>query len=217
MTPRDTASGGLIARAGIVAGVAGFWAAAAVAARSEPGYDGRTDYLSALASIGAAEPAPGVVMFACGAGVLVAAAAVVRRVQPDAVPVPGLLLVAAVCVTVAGVARVTCLEGAAGCNAGPLVVEQTTPASRFHATAVGGYQLAFSLAMAVLGETARRRGRRALAVLGWGAAVLTPVLAFNPLGLDAGTAQRVWVAAGHLPLLAVAGWRAASPSDGSGG
>lgn len=197
-------------RAGVCLGVGGFWLAAALGARLEPGYQAGQDYLSALASVGASGPAAGLLMFACGAGALVAAAAVVREVEPAAVLGRRLLLAAAAFVAVGGLARVRCLDGAAGCNAGPLVVEQVTVSSQVHTVAILGYQVAFSAAMVGLAVVAGRRRRRSLAALGWAAAALTPVLALDPLPLTPGWSQRLWVAAGHAALLGLAAWPASS-------
>ena len=197
-------------RLGVGAGVAGFWVAAALGGRVEPGYDAGQDYLSALASVGAAGPQVGLAMFACGAGALAAASAVVRRLEPTAVLGRRMLIAAAGFVAVGGLARVRCVDGAAGCNAGPLVVEQVTLASQVHAAAILGYQVAFSAAMVAVAVSARRGRRRGLAVLGWTAALLTPVLALDPLPLSPGWSQRLWVAAGHAALLALAAWPAVS-------
>jgi hypothetical protein len=197
-------------RAGVGLGVGGFWLAAALGGRLEPGYQASEDYLSALASVGASGPVAGLLMFACGAGALAAASAVVREVEPAAVLGGRLLLAAAAFVAVGGLARVRCLDGAAGCNAGPLVVEQVTVSSEVHAVAIFGYQVAFSAAMVGLAVVARSRGRPGLAALGWVGAVVTPVLALDPLPLTPGWSQRLWVVAGHAVLLGLAAWPAVS-------
>jgi hypothetical protein len=111
-----------------------------------------------------------------------------------------------VAVAVGALARVTCVAGAAGCHAGPLVVEQTTLLSRAHSGAVAAYQVFFSAALLALAGSAWRVHRRALTTLAVAAAILTPVLALAPLPWGSGTDQRVWVAVGHAVLLALAAW-----------
>ena len=203
------------ARVGVAVAVAGFWLAALTAGAVEPGYDPGRDYLSALASVGAAAPAPGLLMFGCGAAALAAAGVVVQGVVPSARLARRLLLVSAACVGVAGLARVSCSDGAAGCGAGPAVVEQVTLLGRVHSLAVGGYQVAFSLALVALAAAAGRAWRRGLAAFGWTAALGTAVLAVAPLPWGPGTDQRVWVAAGHLVLLVLAAWPDGRPGIGS--
>jgi hypothetical protein len=193
------------ARLAVAASVLGFWTLATLGAGRQPGYDAAQDYLSALAALGAAQPGWGLGMFACGSLALAATAVVVRALVPARAPAR-LMLLAAAAVAVAGLARVTCGAGAAGCNAGPLVVEQTTLLSRTHSGAVAVYQVLFSAALLALAHSAWGVHRRALATLALAGAVLTPLLAVAPLPWGAGTDQRVWVAVGHLVLLALAAW-----------
>lgn len=197
---------GRLARLGVLVGVAGFWTCAAAAATGEPGYDPSEDYLSALASVGADRPVLGLGMFACGAGAVLAAAGVVRTLCPRAALARRALLAASGFVALAGLARVTCLAGAAGCNAGPLVLEQVTVSSRVHAVSVAAYQVAFSVGLLALAAAARADRRSALAVVAMVGALLTPVLALDPLPLPGGTSQRVWVAVGHVALVLLAVW-----------
>jgi hypothetical protein len=195
----------------VVVCVAGFWACAAAGARSEPGYDPQLDYLSGLASVGAAQPGWGLAMFAFGSGAVLATAVLVGNLVPSAVVAQRLLLLAAVLVAVAGVARVTCLDGAAACSAGPRVVDRATVLHYTHSAAVTVYVLVFAVAMAALARAASRASRPALAALAWAAAVVTPLLGLAPLPWGPGTDQRVWVAAGHVLLLALAAWPPAAP------
>lgn len=184
----------------VAAGVVGFWACAAIGGSRQPGYDPSIDYLSALAAFGAVDPGWGVAMFGCGAVAIAAAAVLLRRVQ---LVLACVLLAGSACaVVVAGLARVDCPEGAAGCNAGPAVLEPTTTGA-VHAGAVGAYQVLFSLALLAAAVGCRGR-RRSLMVLGVVGALLTVLLAFDPLPLSAGWSQRLWVAVGHAALLAVA-------------
>jgi hypothetical protein len=194
------------ARLGVAAAVACFWVVATVGAARQPGYDAARDYLSSLAALGSTAPGWGLTMFACAALALGCTSVVVRDLVIDAGAAAWAMLVAAVAVAVAGAARVTCVTGAAGCNAGALVVEQTTLLSRTHSVAVATYQVAFSGALLLLARAAHRDGRGALAGVALLAAVGTAALAVAPLPWGAGTDQRVWVAAGHLVLLALAAW-----------
>jgi hypothetical protein len=194
------------ARLGVVLAVAGFWALATVGASQQPGYDAGRDYLSALAAVGARAPAWGLAMFGCAALALLCAAVVVRNLQHDGRGAMGAMLVAAAAVALAGTARVSCAAGAAGCNAGALVVEQTTLLSRTHSAAVAAYQVAFSVALLLLARSAQQQSRPALAALALVGAVGTAALAVVPLPWGPGTDQRVWVASGHLVLLALAAW-----------
>jgi hypothetical protein len=193
------------ARLGVLASVLGFWVLASVGAARQPGYDAARDYLSALAALGASQAGWGLAMFACGALALACTAVVVRGLVPGRAAAR-LMLLAAAAVAVGGLARVTCLAGAAGCNAGPLVVEQTTLLSRTHSVAVATYQVLLSAALLALAWGAWQVHRRALAALSLGAATLTPLLAVTPLPWEPGTDQRVWVAVGHAVLLALAAW-----------
>jgi hypothetical protein len=190
----------------VVVCVVGFWVSASAGARAEPGYDPGRDYLSALASVGAAAPVWGLAMFGFGAAAVLATAVVVGHLVPGAVVAQRLLLLAAVLVAVAGVARVTCLDGAAACSAGPRVVDRTTVLHYVHSAAVTAYVLVFALAMVALARAASRASRRALAAVAWTAAVVSPLLGLAPLPWGPGTDQRVWVASGHVLLLALAAW-----------
>jgi hypothetical protein len=193
----------------VVTSVAGFWAAATLGAHAEPDYDPGRDYLSGLASVGAAQPGWGLLMFGFGAAAVLATAVVVRDLVPQAVTAYRLLLMAAVLVAVAGVARVSCLDGAASCRAGLAVFDRSTVLHYTHSAAVTVYVLVFALAMAALARAASRTSRRGLAALAWTAAVVTPLLGVVPLPWGPGTDQRVWVAAGHGLLLVLAAWPAA--------
>jgi hypothetical protein len=144
-------------------------------------------------------------MFAFGALAVAGTALVVRDLVPGRAATR-LLLLAALAVALGGLARVTCVAGAAGCSAGPLVVEQTTLLSRTHSVAVAAYQALFSAALLALAWSAWGVHRRALAALALGAAALTPLLAVAPLPWGPGTDQRVWVAVGHAVLLTLAAW-----------
>jgi hypothetical protein len=200
-----------MARLGVGVGILGFWTCATVGAAAQPGYDPTQDYLSSLAASGAAQPGWGLAMFAFGALALGSAAVVVRDLVPTvstrARTAAMLLAVSAGFVLLGGLARVECIAGAAGCNAGPLVVEQITLASRVHAGAVAAYQLAFSAGLLSLAWAARRAGVPMLAALSALGALLTPLLGVVPTGsLDPGTVQRVWVATGHAVVVALAAW-----------
>lgn len=199
-----------MARLGVGLGIVGFWTCAAIGAQAQPGYDPTQDYLSSLAASGAAQPGWGVAMFGFGALALGSAAVAVRDLVPTgssrARTAATLLAVSAGFVLLGGVARVECVMGAAGCNAGPLVVEQITLASRVHAGAVAAYQLAFSAGLLSLAWAARRAGGLALALVSAAGAVLTPLLAVVPTQVDPGTVQRVWVATGHAVLVTLAAW-----------
>lgn len=198
------------ARLAVLLGVVGFWACAALGSAAQPGYASSQDYLSSLAAHGANEPGWGVAMFAFGAlanaGVAAALLALVPPGQPGARVAVLLIVVSACLVVVGGLARVECPQGAAGCNAGPFVVEQFTLSSRAHAAAIVGYQLLVAAGLAVLAGVAFRAGRRVLAVASGVAAVAGPVLALARFGLDPGTSQRVWVLFGHAVMLAIAFW-----------
>ena len=202
-------------RAGVVlvAGVAGFWTCALVAASLQPGYDPAVDYLSALAAVGAHDPAWGLAMFASGALALGGAAAML--VSRGFRPAAALLGMAAVAVVVAGVARVDCLEGAAGCAAGPSAFAGGL-ASQVHSAAVLTSQVLLSAALLAVAWGGRRTCSRACVALVGVGAVLTAVLSVNPLPLEPGWSQRLWVASGHAVLLAVWGTCRPTPGIGSG-
>lgn len=194
----------LLPHLGVVTGLAGFWTTAVVASSRQPAYDPRTDYLSALASSGAVQPGWGIAMFAFGGLALLAAAVCVARAE-GAHPrlrraAASALVAGSLAVLVAGVARVVCPEGAAGCNAGPRVAEATA-SGVVHAWSVGIYQVCLTLAALVLARANHAHGRRGMAAVLAVGAVATTVLAFDPLPLQPGVSQRLWVAAGHLLLL----------------
>ncbi|MGA7689386.1 MAG: DUF998 domain-containing protein [Jiangellales bacterium] len=184
----------LLARLLVVLGVVGFWVFASVGAAQQPGYDAAADYLSSLAATGAVEPVWGLLMFASATMAVLAAAWHVRS---------PLLAAAAVSLAAAGVFRVDCPTGAAGCNAGPLVVEPSL-AGQVHAGAVVGYQLLLTAALLVIAVSDRRAGRRGYAVAALVAALVPLLLALNPLPLDPGVSQRLWVMAGQAALLMLA-------------
>jgi hypothetical protein len=200
-------------RAGValVAGVAGFWGCAVVAASLQPGYDAGVDYLSALAAVGARQPAWGLAMFACGAVALGAAAAML--LSRGFRTAPALLGIAAVAVVLAGAARVDCPDGAAGCAAGPASLSGGL-ASQVHSAAVLTSQLLLSAALLALAWQGRQTCSRTCVGLAGAGAVLTAVLSVNPLPLEPGWSQRLWVASGHAVLLAV--WGACRPTLGIG-
>lgn len=179
------------ARVAVVAGVVGFWTFASVGAAVEPGYDPAQDYLSALAATGAAEPLWGLAMFASSTVAVLAVAWHARSL---------LLAGAGVLLALGGVLRVDCPAGAAGCNAGPLVVEPTL-VGQAHSVAVAGYQVLLSAALVVLAASERRAGRGSDAIAWLAAALLPLVLAFDPLPLEPGISQRLWVASGQVALL----------------
>lgn len=188
--------GAVAARVTVVLGIVGFWTFAALGAATEPGYDPSQDYLSALAAFGAADPAWGLAMFASSTAAVLAAAWLARS---------RLLAAAGVSLALGGMLRVDCPAGAAGCNAGPLVVEPSL-AGQAHAVAVAGYQVLLSAALLALAWRARQVGRP-VAVLAALAGALVPLaLALDPLPLEPGTSQRLWVVAGQLALLLVAFW-----------
>jgi hypothetical protein len=196
----------------VLAGVIGFWLLAGAAAARAPWYSPGADYLSALAAIGAREPWWGLAMFACGAVALAGGAVVLR----GSVPVAAALMVAsAISVAVAGIARVECPLGAAGCNAGPSVLEPTF-SGQVHALAVVAYQVFFSAALLAAAWAGWREGRLLPVAVGVSGAVLTAVLALDPLPADPGWSQRLWVAAGHVVLVAVALCRSCLPTSTTG-
>ncbi len=184
----------LLARLLVVLGVVGFWVFAYVGAAQQPGYDPAQDYLSSLAATGSVDPGWGLLMFASATMAVLAAAWHVRS---------PLLAAAAVALAAGGVFRVDCPAGAAGCNAGPLVLEPSLT-GQVHAGAVAGYQLLLSVGLLVLASGDRRAGRRGPAVAALLAAVVPLLLAFNPLPLDPGVSQRLWVVAGQAALLMIA-------------
>lgn len=185
-----------LARVVVVVGIGGFWTFASVGAAAEPGYDPTQDYLSSLAAIGAAEPAWGLAMFASSTLAVLGAAWCVRS---------PLLLAAGFSLALGGVFRVDCPSGAAGCNAGPLVVEPAL-SGQVHSAAVIGYQVLLSAALVVLALTERRAGRGLHAYAALAGALVPLVLALDPLPLEPGLSQRVWVVAGQLGLLMLAFW-----------
>lgn len=196
----------------VLGGVTGFWLLAVAGAARAPGYSPGADYLSALAAIGAQEPWWGLAMFACGAVALVGGAAVLR----GSVPVAATLMTAsAISVAVAAIARVECPLGAAGCNAGPTVLEPTT-SGQVHALAVAAYQVFFSAALLAVAWAGWRQRRLLPVVVGVSAAVLTAVLALDPLPVDPGWSQRLWVATGHVVLVAVVLCRPCLPTSTTG-
>lgn len=197
----------------LVAGVAGFWGCAFVAASLQPGYDPAVDYLSALAAVGARQPVWGLAMLACGAVALGGAAAMLaaRGFRTAAVP----LGMAAVAVAVAGAARVDCPEGAAGCAAGPSTFAGGL-ASQVHSVAVLASQVLLSAALLALAWTSRRTCRRTCVVAAGVGAVLTAALSLDPLPIDPGWSQRLWVVSGHVVLLAVWWVCRPMPDVGSG-
>ncbi len=184
----------LLARLAVVLGVVGFWVFAGIGASREPGYDPTHDYLSALAATGAAEPLWGLLMFGSATVAVLAAAWHVRSV---------LLLAATVALAAGAVFRVDCPTGAAGCNAGPLVVEPSV-AGQLHAAAVVGYQLLLSAALLALALVDRRAGRRGWAAAALAGALLPLLLALDPLPLEPGLSQRLWVVCGQVVLLMLA-------------
>jgi len=196
----------------VLAGVSGFWLLASVGAARAPSYRLGADYLSALAAIGAGEPGWGLAMFVCGALALAGGAVVLR----GSVPVAAALLAAAAgSVALAGAVRVACPLGAAGCNAGPSVLEPTT-SGQVHALSVVAYQVFFSAALLTLAWAGRREGRVLPVVVGVGGAVVTAFLALDPLPLDPGWSQRLWVAVGHGVLVTVALCRPCVPTSAAG-
>lgn len=201
-----------IGQALVLAGVTGFWLLATVGGTRAPGYRPADDYLSALASIGAQEPVWGRAMFACGALALAGGAVVLGNCVRSAA---ALLAAAAVSVAVAGIARVDCPSGAAGCNAGPAVLEPTA-SGQAHTLAVVAYQVFFSAALLALAWARRQQGRVVPVALWVGGAAVTALLALDPLPLDPGWSQRLWVATGHLLLVTVALCRPCVPCSVSG-
>jgi hypothetical protein len=126
----------------------------------------------------------------------------------------GVLMAAAgVAVVVAAGARVDCPFGAAGCAAGPGVVPADLT-SQVHAAAVVASQVLLSGALVAVAWRARRQSATACALAAGAGAVLTAVLALDPLLLEPGWSQRLWVASGHLALLAV--WGVCRPLSGIG-
>lgn len=188
------------ARLVFVVGVAGFWVCAHIGAQRAPGYEPTTDYLSALAAVGAAEPGWGLVMFGFGSlallGTSLAAGEWVRGGPRWWHVAPASLLLASVATAVAGVARVRCPSGAAGCSAGPTVVEPSL-VGQVHAAAVVSYQVLLTVALLVCARIAWHARRRWLAGALAGGAVVTPLLAVDVVLVDPGWSQRLWVATGH--------------------
>ena len=167
-----------------------------VGASREPSYDPAQDYLSALAATGAAEPVWGLLMFASATVAVLAAAWHVRS---------ALLLAAAAALAASGVFRVDCPSGAAGCNAGPLVVDPSVT-GHVHAAAVVGYQLLLSAALLAVALVDHRAGRRGWAVAALAGALVPLLLALDPLPLEPGLSQRLWVVSGQAVLLMLAFW-----------
>lgn len=188
----------LLARLVVVLGVVGFWTFASIGAAREPGYDPSVDYLSALAAVGATEPSWGFAMFASATLAVLATA---WRVGSP------LLAQAAASLAIGGAFRVSCPDGAAGCNAGALVVAPTLP-GQVHSAGVLGYQLLLSAAMAHLAWRCRAAGRRRAAVAALAGSLVPLLLATNPLPLDAGVSQRLWVVSGQFVLLMAVFWPA---------
>jgi hypothetical protein len=185
-----------VARVAVVVGIGGFWTFASIGAAAEPGYDPPREYLSSLAATGAAEPVWGLAMFASATLAVLGAAWCVRSL---------LLLASGFFLAMGGVFRVDCPSGAAGCNAGPLVVEPAL-CGQVHSAAVIGYQVLLSAALVALAGTERRAGRRVHASAALAGALVPLVLALDPLPLQPGVSQRVWVAAGQLVLVMLAFW-----------
>jgi hypothetical protein len=189
---------------GVAGGLAGFWVTSWVASGRQPDYDPRIDYLSALASSGAVQPGWGIAMFVFGGLALLAASVSVARAGVEhprmGRAASSALLAGSVAVLVAGMARVGCPDGAAGCNAGPRVAEATSSGA-VHAWSVGAYQVCLTVAALVLAWAVHAHGRRGAAVGLTVAAITVTVLALDPLPLQPGSSQRLWVAAGHALLV----------------
>ncbi len=200
-------------RAGValVGGVAGFWTCALVAASFQPGYDPAVDYLSALAAAGARQPGWGLAMLAFGAVALGGSAAVLAA---RGLRTAGSLLgLAAVAVLLAAAARVDCSDGAAGCAAGHSDLSGSL-ATQVHSGAVLTSQVLLSAALLVVAWTGRRTCSTPCLLVAAAGAVLTALLSVNPLPLEPGWSQRLWVASGHATLLAV--WWLCRPTPGIG-
>ena len=78
------------------------------------------------------------------------------------------------------------------------------------------YQVLFSAALLTLAWAGRREGHALPVVVGVGGAVVTAVLAVDPLPLDPGWSQRLWVAVGHGVLVAVGLCRPCTPTSPAG-
>lgn len=197
-----------------------FAALVVLAATRTPGYSHRRDFVSALASDGAA--AAGVGMAAITAYALAhATAAFVLRRGGGLRVAPVLLGLCAASGVVTALARITCPAGAAGCGTDGRPVPDGL-SDRVHGAAVASYAVLVVLAMlavvpaAASSLRARRgpgarpagRARGAAALLALASPVLAVASTASVLrlgGADTGAWQRAWLAAnaGWL-LLAVA-------------
>lgn len=187
-----------------VAGVAGFWGLAFLAAALVPGYSLRADYTSSLAGRGSSVAVLGVTALGVLAlGHVAAAVAVADRSRA----VAGWVALAALGGFVSAGFGTACPLGAPGCGFG---ANDAPPdlLDRLHVLGVGIYQGALLAAMAavVIGTVRARRWPGWLAAAAVVAAPASLLLLAPVGGPDTGTWQRAWlvVTTGWLLLLVLA-------------
>lgn len=182
--------------------VLAFWFLVLLAGSMNPGYAPARDYISALASRGAAHAWVGVLALVALPLAHTAVGWLVRRSLPIAGAGLGLAAVAGL---VVAADRISCPAGAARCS----VAGQARPTDwmdAVHGKAVAVYGVAMVLVLvAVAVGLWRAPGRRGLAVVSAIAAPLSGVLLLGSVGgTHPGLPQRCWLLVNTLWLVAMA-------------
>lgn len=176
-----------------------FWGLVLLGGAVEPGYSHVEDYVSRLASFGAAFPVVGILAIAALATAHGATALGLGRSGARAPA--GTLGVAAIAGYVVAALRVHCPGGAAGCAGTATAPDSWTDA--VHAAAVLAYEVALLAAMLTTAGWAARRRRRALAAMSLVAAAASLVSVLRIEEPAAGADQRLWLAVSCAWLLSV--------------
>jgi hypothetical protein len=195
-----SANGRRVAATLVLAGIGAFWGWMLVAASVNPGYSHGRDYVSTLASRGAAHGWLGVLAIVAAACSMFPAAILVRPVSR----------VAAVAIGVAGGAflvvaftRLECANGAAGCGlGGRFAISGGTEVTHWTATTIGTVLLIGGVALT--GVAFLRTGRTVSGVLSLAAAALTAGAFLVTGGSSPGGVQRLGIAVATGWLVGVA-------------
>lgn len=180
-------------RAAVVICLALFWAVLRMAALQQPGYDLNRDTISSLASNGANDAWIGIgALGLAGLGMMLLSRRTARVTPPGALS----LVAAGIALMVVAGSRITCPDGAAGCE----MIDATSPfVGQIHMTATVLYQVTFLVATACVAVATWRRGARAWPIIALlGMMLSVGLFAAAPLGV--GVAQRMWMLSQSLLL-----------------
>lgn len=164
----------------------GNWVVLRIAALDHPGYDLSRDTISSLAADGANDAWIGIAALGlAGIGMMLVSRMVARLTPPGALS----LVAAGIALLVVAGSRITCPDGAAGCE----MVDATSPfIAQVHFTATVLYQVTFLVATACVAVAHWRRGARAWPIITLlGMLLCVGLFAATPLGLGVG--QRMWM------------------------